>query len=158
MPDLPPPGSVVHRVTARVLPVNPAGKVLLLQGHEPRTPERLFWFTIGGAADAGEDLAAAAVRELREEVGVVATAAQLRGPLGVWPNAFSWGDWEIRQQETWFAVAVGDVAVAMDGLDELEQQTIARAGWWSPDDLEADGTAVIPQLPSRMRIAIELVG
>lgn len=158
MADLPPPGSIVERVTARVLPVNPAGQVLLLHGWEPRHPDRPFWFTIGGGVEEGEDSATAAARELREEVGISVDPASLRGPLGTWPNAFSWGEWEFRQQETWFAVAVGDVQAVLDGLDGLEQETIDCAQWWHPADLEADGTAVHADLPARMRMAVELVG
>lgn len=157
MPDLPPPGSTLHRVTARVLPVNAAGRVLLLHGWEPRRPERTFWFTIGGAVEDGEELTDAAVRELAEEVGITAEPAALRGPIGTWPNAFTWGEWRICQQETWYAIKVGDVTVTMDGQEELEQDTIDRAHWWTPDELDADGTAVIPEMTERMRAAINLV-
>ena len=39
----------LRRRTARVLPVDPEGRVLLLHGWDPHHPERPFWFTIGGA-------------------------------------------------------------------------------------------------------------
>src|SRR3954468_1904840 len=68
---LPPPGTVVRRTTARVLPVRPDGKVLLLHGWDPLKPEVPYWFTIGGGVEAGESVADAACRELREEVGIV---------------------------------------------------------------------------------------
>jgi 8-oxo-dGTP pyrophosphatase MutT (NUDIX family) len=157
MATLPPPGTTVDRVTARVLPVDRAGRVLLMHGWEPNNPARTFWFTIGGALEEGEEPPEAAVRELAEEVGIVVEPELLSEPLGTWSNAFSWGDWHIRQQETWFAVAVDDAEVSLAGLDELEQQTTDRAGWWSPEELEADGTAVIPELAERMRAAIVLV-
>ncbi len=60
-----------HRVCARVLPVNPQGEVLLLHGWDPAAPEEPYWFSIGGAIDAGETLVDAAVREMREETGIV---------------------------------------------------------------------------------------
>ena len=48
----------IHRTSARVIPINASGRVLLLHGHDP------YWFTIGGAVEPGESLEAAAVREL----------------------------------------------------------------------------------------------
>ena len=53
-----------RRQTARVLPVDPEGRVLLLHGWDPRRPEAPFWFTIGGGAEPGESLPEAAAREL----------------------------------------------------------------------------------------------
>jgi 8-oxo-dGTP pyrophosphatase MutT (NUDIX family) len=157
MAALPPPGSVVERVTARVLPVNPAGRVLLLHGWEPSHPDQTFWFTIGGAVEDGEDLVDAAVWELAEEVGIRVESSRLEGPIGTWSNAFAWGGWQIRQQETWYVLAVDDIEVIMDGMDDVELETTDTAGWWTPDELDADGSAVIPELTSRMRTAIALV-
>ena len=54
--------SIWHRQTARVLPVDDEGRVLLLHGWDPHHPDRPFWFTIGGAADPGESLRAAGAR------------------------------------------------------------------------------------------------
>jgi 8-oxo-dGTP pyrophosphatase MutT (NUDIX family) len=157
MTNAPDPGTTMHRVTARVLPVDPSGRVLLLHGWEPNNPGRTYWFTIGGALDEGEDHADAAVRELFEEVGITITRDELTAPLGVWDNAFAWGDWQVEQTETWFAVAAEPTEANFAGLDAVERDTIDRAAWWTPDDLDRDGTAVIPELTARMRAAIAAV-
>jgi 8-oxo-dGTP pyrophosphatase MutT (NUDIX family) len=61
---------VIRRRTARVLPVDDEGRVLLLHGWDPHHPGEPFWFTIGGAADPGESLRDAGARELYEETRI----------------------------------------------------------------------------------------
>ena len=51
---MPTPSEPTLRVTARVLPVNHRGEVLLLQDQDPGRPGILRWGTIGGAVDPGE--------------------------------------------------------------------------------------------------------
>ena len=77
-PDLQDRGVKHRRNTARVLPVDREGRVLLLHGWDPLRPDDPFWFTIGGAAEPGETLAEAAARELREEAGIVVDPAVAR--------------------------------------------------------------------------------
>lgn len=71
----------IQRETARVIPVSPAGRVLLLRGHDPAAPQLPYWFTIGGQIEPLESARQAAVRELREEVGIVVPAVALVGPI-----------------------------------------------------------------------------
>ena len=55
--------------------------MLLLHGWDPHHPERPFWFTIGGAAEDGESLPAAAARELYEETRITVDPADLDEPI-----------------------------------------------------------------------------
>lgn len=69
-----------------IAPVTSCGVIvtdgeLFLLGHATRSPR---WDIPKGVAEPGESLAAAARRELFEETGLDAPAAQLR-PLGVFP-------------------------------------------------------------------------
>lgn len=54
------------RDAARVLLVDPAGRVLLFQA---QLAARTFWVTPGGGLHPGEDFCSAALREMGEEVG-----------------------------------------------------------------------------------------
>src|SRR2546421_12914057 len=103
-PDQVPEPAPIRRRTARVLPVDPAGRVLLLHGWDPHHPERPFWFTIGGAAEDGESLRDAAARELYEETRISVDPAQLGEPIAEQAIEFSWGGHRILQDQGFFAV------------------------------------------------------
>jgi 8-oxo-dGTP pyrophosphatase MutT (NUDIX family) len=45
-------------------------RVRLLHGFDPVRPDEPYWLVPGGGANAGESLAEAAARELREETGI----------------------------------------------------------------------------------------
>jgi 8-oxo-dGTP pyrophosphatase MutT (NUDIX family) len=148
----------IKRNTARVLPVDPAGRVLLLHGWDPQRPDDPFWFTVGGAADPGEPLPLAAVRELREEAGIVVDAARLGEPIEVAPIVFVWSGVRFEQDQTFFAVAVDETAVSFDGQDSLERSTIDKHGWLRPQELEGGPERPAdPELPRLMRAAVAAV-
>lgn len=148
------PGEPTRRTVARVLPVSSEGRVLLLLGCDPAVPDVRYWFTVGGAADDGESLAVAGVRELREETGIAVEASALGEPFGTFEVDFSWNGRAYVNEATLFAVAVEETPVSFDGLDHLESQSIFDARWWTPEELDDDGRAVDPRLIDHMRAAI----
>jgi len=142
-----------RRQTARVLPVDPEGRVLLLHGWDPRRPDRPFWFTIGGAAEAGESLRDAGARELREETGIVVDPEALGEPIAHNTVEFSWNGHEIVQGQTFYAVLIESADVTLDGLDEWEKATTDSWGWLSADDLGPGMPPADPSLPGLIRAA-----
>ena len=148
------PGEPTRRTVARVLPVSDDGRVLLLLGCDPAVPDVRYWFTIGGAADAGESLAAAGARELHEETGIRVAPADLGEPFGTFEVGFSWDGRDYVNDSTLFAVALTETPISFEGLDHLESQSIFEARWWTPDELHDDGRAVDPRLIDQMRAAI----
>jgi 8-oxo-dGTP pyrophosphatase MutT (NUDIX family) len=148
----------IHRTAARVLPVSPLGEVLLLHGRDPAYPDDWHWVSIGGAVEEGESLEEGALRELREETGIVVSPLALSPPVHVGSHDFSWAGQEYRSHSTFFAVALDrDVEVVLDGLEEAEVGNVTEAAWWFPDDLAVDGTAASADLPEIMRRGIEVV-
>ncbi|GAB2990047.1 NUDIX hydrolase [Nocardioides montaniterrae] len=148
----------IHRIAARLLPVSPAGRVLLLQAQDPARPGDLHWISVGGAVDPGETHEQAAVRELFEETGLTMPAAAVIGPIGTGTHPFSWNGQDYVSHSTFLAVPLDeDVEVHFEGLDAGEAGNIVRAEWWTPEALEADGSAASPDMPEMMRAAAAAV-
>jgi 8-oxo-dGTP pyrophosphatase MutT (NUDIX family) len=146
-----------RRQTGRVLPVDPEGRVLLLHGWDPHRPEAPFWFTIGGGAEPGESLREAAVRELREEVGISIEPGRLGEPIAQNTIEFSWAGYHIVQGQTFYAVLIESADVSLDGLDEWERASTDAYGWLSADDLGPDKPPADPGLPDLIRAAVASV-
>jgi 8-oxo-dGTP pyrophosphatase MutT (NUDIX family) len=146
------------RLTARLLPVSPDGAVLLLQDQDPAHPGVLRWGSIGGAVDPGETMVEAVLRELREETGIVLGADDLTAPFHRSSYEFTWDGTSYVTDSTFFAAPLGrDVEVSFDGLESAEIGNVLAAAWWTPADLETDGTAIAPDLPDLMRAACSKV-
>jgi 8-oxo-dGTP pyrophosphatase MutT (NUDIX family) len=130
--------------------------VLLLFGFDPADPGHPFWFTVGGGAEPGESFAEAAARELREEVGITVAVSKLGDP--VWQRVADYGfaGMRFRQKEEYFLLRVASSAVSLDGMDQLERQTVTAYRWWSPADLESLAEPVKPaELPALLRRLVQ---
>ncbi|MDR8407447.1 NUDIX domain-containing protein [Nonomuraea sp. 3-1Str] len=136
----------LRRFTARVLPIDDQDRVLLLYGFDPARPGERFWFTVGGALEGGETLQQAAARELYEEVGIRAEADEFTGPYGAGTVEFSFAEYAITQDQTFFAVRIGDgqAEVSFDKMEEIEKATTVGHRWWSAEELDATDEIVHP--------------
>lgn len=148
--------AVRRRQAGRVLILDGQGRVLLLHGFDPAEPDAPYWFTVGGGAEQGESLAQAAARELAEETGIAATAADLGEPVWHEVTEFGFDGRRYRQEQDFFLLRVSAPEVRADGLDAEEAAVIDGHGWWSADDLEATSESFYPrELPRLLR---ELAG
>jgi 8-oxo-dGTP pyrophosphatase MutT (NUDIX family) len=142
----------IRRTTARVVPVNDRGEALLMLSCDPARPETTYWCSFGGAVDEGESLPEAGVRELLEETGLAVSAAHLGEPFDRAEVRFSYDGATIVNDSTWFAVPL-EADVETLHTDDVTEQILGYR-WWSPDELESDGSVNNDRLPSFVRGAI----
>jgi 8-oxo-dGTP pyrophosphatase MutT (NUDIX family) len=147
-----PEPDVVPRRAGRVLVVDARGQVLLLHGFDPARWDEPYWFTVGGGAKPGESLAEAAARELLEETGLTATAAELGEPVWHEVAEFSFAGTRYRQEQDFFLLRIGSAQVSRDGLAHEEAAVIDGYRWWSVAELDATAESFYPRdLPRLLR-------
>jgi 8-oxo-dGTP pyrophosphatase MutT (NUDIX family) len=155
-PDwVPGPDGIPYRRAARVILLDEADRVLLVRGHDADQPERSWWFTVGGGIDAGETARQAAVRELREETGIVLAEADLVGPVYTRQALFDFFARLCRQDEELFVARVHSATLpplSHDDWTDIEADVLDELRWWQADALEAVGIEVFPaDLPALVR-------
>jgi 8-oxo-dGTP pyrophosphatase MutT (NUDIX family) len=125
----------LQRQAARVLLLDPLERVLLV-AHAPSSTRRV-WTAPGGGLDPDETHEQAAVRELREELGVQVAL----GPW-IWSRrvAFEFRGLWLEQDERWF-LARAEVDVAAAPLDDLGA---VEARWWSLEELSETAEILAP--------------
>ncbi len=136
------------RPTARVVVVDPAGRVLLLGARlaDPALPpgDVLFWYTPGGGVEEGESLREAAARELAEEIGLVVAPSELEGPVWLRRHVGAFAGVDIDSRETFFLLR--DVVHEVDpsGRTELEVLGEEPHRWWSAAEVAASEEIFAP--------------
>jgi 8-oxo-dGTP pyrophosphatase MutT (NUDIX family) len=137
-----PPRPVV-RNAARVLLLDPDGRVLLVQGGDPADPAAgTWWFTPGGGLEPGEDARTAATREAFEETGH--RVARLDGPVARRSSVFPFDGRLIEQREQFFVAHVPAFEPSTAGWTELERRALAGLRWWTLDELRTTDETVFP--------------
>lgn len=131
------------RRSARVLLFDPGGDLLLIRFvAELQGEPFVFWVTPGGEVEPGEADAAAAARELREELGV---ELPLTGPV----HEESGGTYThlgeiVRNFDVFFTARCDRGLPVLAGVTADEIRLMQEARWWSPQELETSLERIYP--------------
>ncbi|GAA2210629.1 NUDIX hydrolase [Nonomuraea monospora] len=138
---------VISLATARVLMVDPAGRVLLYRGRLLQVRDQPYaWFTPGGGIDPGESARQAAARELREELGHAVAAETLGRVVATSEGGWSLDGRRFHSCDSYFMLRVGaGLEVDTSGMDAEERETTDRFQWWAPPELAACAEPVVPR-------------
>lgn len=134
------------RTSSRLVVLDQAGRVLLLGCTDPGDRSTQWWELPGGGVEPGEQSAAAGVREVREETGLIVppgTVGRLRWTQDV---DYSWlGRRHRSRQQVHLARLVAPPERAEPALEPAEADTVQQVRWWPLDLLVASHERFFPR-------------
>jgi len=131
---------MIERPSARLILLDPQDRLFLFKVHQPSVYDPAdpfrdpFWILIGGLVDPGESFAETAMREAREETGIVVEDVRW-----VWSRerVMQWRDKQVLHREQFFLGRTRSTAVDTSGLDEKEKSWTLDHRWWSASEIAA---------------------
>lgn len=110
-------------------------RVLLQRDTDPGVAGSSWWVTPGGGVDDGEDYREAAVRELREETGLVIDRDHLEGPVLQRRAVHGYSDRILVQDEQFFRVRTTHFEPVPAALTDAELTRVKEVRWHDLDHL-----------------------
>lgn len=146
---------MIERPSARLILLDPRDRLFMFKVHNPAVYDPAdpfldpFWVMIGGLVDPGEEFAEAAVREAREETGLVVGEVKW-----VWSRerVMQWREKRVLHRERFFLGRTVETAIDTSGLDAIEKSWTLDHHWWAPDEITGSKERFEPlDLADRLR-------
>lgn len=147
---------LLEREAARIIILDPDGRLYLVLGHDSGDLQHRWWFTVGGGIGPGESTRQGAVRELEEETGLGVDPSRLVGPIIERTAIFHFAYEDRRQHEYYYVLTLSEEECERLGagrnLTELEREVLDDFRWWDLDDLQTTSISYYPHaLPDIVR-------
>lgn len=134
--------TAIRRRVSRVVLLDPADRILLLNGFDPADPAKGSWFTPGGGVEEGESLEETALREAAEETGI--TDVRLGPVLWERTSSFSFDGRRWEQDEWYYLGRTATVGFDTSGQTDLERRSVTSLRWWTCGELLRTRETVYP--------------
>lgn len=139
---------MIERPSARLILLDPQDRLFLFKVHNPAVYDPAdpfldpFWVLLGGLVDAGEDFVETAIREAREETGLVVSG----DVPWVWKREriMQWRDKLVLHRERFFLGRTNSTHIDTSGLDAGEQAWTLDHRWWTADEIAASAERFEP--------------
>jgi 8-oxo-dGTP pyrophosphatase MutT (NUDIX family) len=159
-PALPPDGlPIIERSAVRLVVLDAQGKLLLFHTRDTDHPGLGTWWELpGGGIDPGETYLDAAIRELREETGIVAAPSQIGPPA--WRRRASFRHRQARHVQDEVIVMLR-LPMPGPGIDESRRLNYEREDyfgfrWWPVPEVSSSSERFYPgQLPALLGAFLE---